>query len=152
MTNTPYKNGCIAFDITWDTDGNDVNLPSEVDVSDLLRDYICDNKYNYFDKTDFENVVSDYLSETYGYCHLGFGLKEKENMLEWEIPVSWTMAGKVKIEANTLEEAIAIARDESKEIPLPDDGEYLTGSWNVDYDIDEVRSLFNDNQKDDTEN
>ena len=40
-------------------------------------------------------------------------------MKQWEIPVVWTMMGTIKVEAETLAEAIEIARDERGEIPIP---------------------------------
>lgn len=70
-------------------------------------------------------------------------------MKQWEIPVVWTMMGTIKVEAETLAEAIEIARDERGEIPIPDNGEFLDGSWKVDCDdIDYLREWYNDNQQD----
>ena len=70
-------------------------------------------------------------------------------MKQWEIPVVWTMMGTIKVEAETLSEAIEIARDERGEIPIPDNGEFLDGSWEVDCDdIDYLREWYNDNQQD----
>lgn len=70
-------------------------------------------------------------------------------MKTWKIPVVWQMMGTVKVEANTLEEAIEIARDDEGVIPLPDDGTFLDGSWEVDCsDEDYIRELYNGNQED----
>ena len=49
----------------------------------------------------------------------------------WKIPVTWEMYGCVRIEAETLEEAMAIAEDPDGRIPLPDDGAYVDGSWTL---------------------
>lgn len=70
-------------------------------------------------------------------------------MKQWIIPVSWRECGVVYIEAKTLTEAIEIAKDVDGTIPLPE-GEYLDDSWTVDYDdeIEYIRSIYNDNQKD----
>ena len=38
-------------------------------------------------------------------------------MKTWKIPVCWTMMGTIKVDANTLEEAIIIARDDKGIIP-----------------------------------
>ena len=62
----------IVSNIKWDTDGEDVDLPKKVvikvtiDNADLLEDIngCADN-------------LSDYLSDTYGYCHEGFNAKYK---------------------------------------------------------------------------
>lgn len=70
-------------------------------------------------------------------------------MKTWKIPVSWTMVGTVNVEAKTLEEAIEIALDDEGIIPIPDDGYFLDGSWEVDcFDVDYLRQWYNDNQKD----
>ena len=70
-------------------------------------------------------------------------------MKTWKIPVSWGMAGTVKVEANTLAEAIEIARDDDGVIPIPDNGEFLDGTWEVDCeDEDYLRKFYNDNQED----
>ena len=44
--------------IIWETDGNDVTLPTEVEVEDQLTD----------------EEVADYLSDTYGYLVEGFSM------------------------------------------------------------------------------
>ena len=67
-------------------------------------------------------------------------------MKTWTIPVSWSMCGKIEIEADTLEEAIEIAETDDT-IGLPD-GDYLEESWQVDDDIDIIRSFYNDDQED----
>ena len=70
-------------------------------------------------------------------------------MKTWKIPVVWQMMGTVTVEADTLEEAIEIAQDDEGVIPIPDDGTYLDGSWEVDCsDEDCIRELYNDNQED----
>ncbi len=70
-------------------------------------------------------------------------------MAIWKIPVRWIMMGTIKVEANSLEEAIEIARDDEGVIPLPDNGEFSDGSWEVDCtDVDYLREWYNGNQKD----
>ena len=59
--------------IKWDTDGDKEllkTLPKEIDIS------------NEFDVKDYEDDeeqllddISDWLTDTYGYCHFGFELK-----------------------------------------------------------------------------
>lgn len=71
-------------------------------------------------------------------------------MKTWKIPVSWTMVGVVTVEADTLDKAIEIAQDDEGIIPLPDNGTFLDGSWEVDcYDEDYLRKWYNFGQKDD---
>ena len=50
-----------AINILWDTDGEEVNLPDEIEIPDWV------------DKED-DDEISDYLSDTTGFCHLGFEL------------------------------------------------------------------------------
>ena len=50
-----------AINILWDTDGEEVNLPNEIEIPDWI------------DKED-DDEISDYLSDTTGFCHLGFEL------------------------------------------------------------------------------
>lgn len=50
-----------AINIKWDTDGEEVNLPNEIEIPDWV------------DKED-DDEISDYLSDTTGFCHFGFEL------------------------------------------------------------------------------
>lgn len=71
-------------------------------------------------------------------------------MKSWSIPVTWEVYGRVVIEANTLEEAMEKARDDEGVIPLPNENDYVDGSWRVtEEDVEIVRTLYNNNQKDD---
>lgn len=68
-------------------------------------------------------------------------------MKTWNIPITYSVSGMVKIEAETLEDAMRIAKDEDEQIPLPDDADYIDGSWELSFDMDEidiVRDLYND--------
>lgn len=70
-------------------------------------------------------------------------------MKTWIIPVVWTMMGTVTVEANTLDEAIEIAKDENGVIPIPEDADFMNGTWEVDcFDIDYLREWYNNNQED----
>lgn len=51
-------------------------------------------------------------------------------MKTYKIGVVWQMYGTVEVEANNLEEAIHIVH--STDVPLPDNGEYIEGSFEVD--------------------
>lgn len=73
-------------------------------------------------------------------------------MKTWNIPVCWTMIGTVNVEAKTLDEAIEIAKDDAGIIPIPDDGMFMGGTWEVDCtDIDYLRKWYNGNQMDDSD-
>ena len=69
-------------------------------------------------------------------------------MKTWKIPVIWQEMGVVKVEANTLAEAIEIARDDDV-IPIPDNSDFVDGSWKVDWDDEDyIREWYNNNQED----
>lgn len=70
-------------------------------------------------------------------------------MKEWKIPVSWESSALIRVEANTLEEAMKIARDDDGIIPLPDDWDYVDGSWSLSEE-DElyIREMYNGSQED----
>lgn len=74
-------------------------------------------------------------------------------MKTWKIPVVWQEMGTVVVEANTLAEAIEIARDDDGIIPIPDDGTFVDGSWEVDCeDENYLRKYYNNNQEDEDTN
>lgn len=66
----------MVTNILWDTDGDKKilkKLPKELSIdSDILS--ISDEN----DREEVEEAISDYLSDTYGFCHYGFNF-EKEN-------------------------------------------------------------------------
>ena len=73
-------------------------------------------------------------------------------MKTWKIPVCWTMMGTVNVDANTLDEAIEIAKDDAGIILIPDDGTFMDGTWEVDCtDISYLREWYNGNQMDDSD-
>lgn len=49
----------------------------------------------------------------------------------WKIPVTWEMYGCIEIEADTLEKAMKIGADPDGELPLPTNGSYVDGSWQL---------------------
>lgn len=54
-----------AVNIKWDTDNENVELPSEIEIPTGMLD---------------TEEISDYLSDMTGYCHFGFELIERPNM------------------------------------------------------------------------
>lgn len=51
-----------AINIKWDTDGEDVLLPAEIEIPEGMED---------------EDEISDFLSDETGFCHMGFDLDEE---------------------------------------------------------------------------
>lgn len=56
----------------------------------------------------------------------------KNTMKTYKIGVVWQMYGYVEVEANSLEEAVKEVEDGGGDMPLPMDGEYIEGSFEVD--------------------
>lgn len=50
-----------AININWDTDGEDIHLPNEIEIPDDIAD-------------EDDDAISDYLSDVTGFCHKGFEL------------------------------------------------------------------------------
>lgn len=70
-------------------------------------------------------------------------------MKTWKVPVIWEACGIVEVEANTMAEALVIAKDDDGVIPLPKESEYVDGSWDLsDDNAEEIRYSYNDNQPD----
>ncbi len=55
-------------------------------------------------------------------------------MKRYKVPVCWQMYGHVTVEADTLEHAAKIAESDMG-IGLPDNGEYVEASWEVDWAV-----------------
>lgn len=55
-----------AININWDTDGEEINLPTEIEIPNgIAKDYE-ENLNN--------DAISDYISDVTGFCHYGFEL------------------------------------------------------------------------------
>lgn len=63
--------------IKWDTDGDKEllkTLPTEIDITEEFNF----EEYGFagdFDEEQFLDDISDWLTDTYGYCHFGFEIK-----------------------------------------------------------------------------
>jgi len=57
-------------DITYDTDGGDVDLPTELDIT-------VPNDLE--DKEEIIEFISDEISNVTGFCHLGFSVPKLDN-------------------------------------------------------------------------
>lgn len=70
-------------------------------------------------------------------------------MKTWKIPVIWEEMGVIKVIANTLEEAMELAKDTDGVIPLPDNSSYVDGSWQLATDdMKYIRECYNHNEPD----
>lgn len=60
-----------AVNIIWDTDGENVDLPTEIEIPDHLIE---------------DEDISDFITEATGFCHNGFTIEVKkgEKIMEFE--------------------------------------------------------------------
>lgn len=63
-------------------------------------------------------------------------------MKNWNVPVTWEMCGIVSVPAETLSQAMEIARDEDGDIPLPAECSYVDGSWSLSSDDEGVVAAY----------
>lgn len=94
-----------------------------------------------WDESRADLVHVDYHFEDYGKEWLAYREKpdysvfgpqlsaDGKPLFEYAIPVIWSVSGTVKVLAPSQEEAYQAARD----VPLPDDGEYVDGSFEVNF-------------------
>ena len=62
----------------------------------------------------------------------------------WKIPVVWEMKGFLYVPRPTLAEAMEAVHNDVENFPLPPDGSFLDGSFDLDcYDEDYIRQCFN---------
>lgn len=60
------KKNMKATNIQWETDGEDVDLPDEIEIPD---EYVDE------DGVDYEGIA-DYISDVTGWLHSGFVIEE----------------------------------------------------------------------------
>ena len=59
----------------------------------------------------------------------------------FKIPVQWIMVSEISIEAESEEEALKIANEKIDEIPVPQNGNFLDDSLEVNNDIELVKVI-----------
>lgn len=62
-------------------------------------------------------------------------------MQYYKIPVSYSVCGEIEVEANSLEEALEYAKDNVRDLKLPDEPQYIEDSYKINDDIDLLRSI-----------
>jgi hypothetical protein len=60
----------------------------------------------------------------------------------FKIPVTWEMCGFVKIEANTIEEAMRFVNEDEYDIELPNVSNYVDGSFALSTTDPEIVKLY----------
>ena len=96
----------IVTNIQWDTDGDEKilkDLPTELSIdADTL---------SISDKDEIEETISDYLSDTYGFCHFGFKFYKGELNMKYDVKITEISIRHVTVEADSQWEAEEIAQD-----------------------------------------
>lgn len=82
-----------AINILWDTDGEPVDLPNEIDIPENMTD---------------EDEISDYLSDTTDFCHKGFDLVE---LRPYYVSIAVDARANVKVYATNPDDAKEKAND-----------------------------------------
>lgn len=62
---------------------------------------------------------------------------------EFILPVIWQVFSRIKVQANSLEEAFEWAEEHLDEIPLGDDTGYIDGSYEISAESPEECELYN---------
>lgn len=62
-------------------------------------------------------------------------------MRYYKIPVSYSVYGEVEVEANSLEEALEYAKNNIRDLELPDDPQYIEDSYEINDDIELLRCI-----------
>lgn len=62
-------------------------------------------------------------------------------MQYYKIPVSYSVCGEVEIEANSLEEALEYAKDNIRDLELPDEPQYIEDSYEINDDIELLKAI-----------
>lgn len=57
-----------ATNIKWDTDGEDIDLPTTIEVVIPNEDFVK------MDSQEIDDFISDYITNETGFCHFGFSL------------------------------------------------------------------------------
>lgn len=67
-----------AINIDWDVDfEHDIDLPTEIDIPKDIINAALDE-----DGEINDEIISDYITNLVGYCHLGFEIEIKENNIK----------------------------------------------------------------------
>ena len=99
-----------AVNINWDTDGENVALPEEIELPVGMTDY---------------EEISDYLSDVTGFCHFGCDLVRSLNVT---VQCMAVYTGCIDVPAHmTIEEAVKYAKEHFNEIPCGE-LEYISDS------------------------
>lgn len=116
-------------------------------INDILQEELeVDLKYLKYGKLADEFLISEYNVPTKGLYEciedfLNNKKSEVRTMKEWNVAVEWSVCSQIEIKAETLEEAIKIAEETSKEIKLPKNGDYIDGSFTINEEIDAHRYI-----------
>lgn len=106
-----------ATNIKWETDGENVELPSSL----IVNVYPDDEE----DTEEIEELISNAISDATGFLHNGF-----EWLRGFDVPVFYQMYGTIKVFTDSKENAAEIVQGD--EIGLPENASYVEGSFGID--------------------
>ena len=66
-----------ACDINWDTDGEEVDLPEEVEIQEEDLLYETERPED-VDREELHDRIADYLSDKYEFCVFDFYVEDSE--------------------------------------------------------------------------
>lgn len=69
--------------------------------------------------------------------------RKAKNQKVFTLPVTWELCGFVKIRANNLTEAMEKFRETSDNIALPENGEYVDGSFSLSSEDEQLIKFYN---------
>lgn len=61
---------------------------------------------------------------------------------EWIVPVTWEMCGFIKVKAKDTYEAFNKVKNDEEDYPLPEEKEYVDGSFQPSFDTDEMIETY----------
>lgn len=105
------------------------------------REYLNDFLYDFFNEICPEGYYFG-NTEGDGAC-FGFFKCEEEDEKEWNIPVTWSVCGMIKVKAKSLEEAMSIFDNNPDDFDLPDNSDYVDGSFELSSKDVEINKTYN---------
>ena len=66
-----------AINIKWDTDGEKVDLPNEIEIPPFINGCdsdICEDQKQGKPCSLVEEAISNYITDETGFCHTGFDI------------------------------------------------------------------------------
>lgn len=119
----------VKEDILSQLDYND-DFTDE-DIEDCVKKYVYNNDYD--STLDYWTNINNIIEKRKEW--------KKAKLKTYHIPVEYSMYGTVPIEAETLEDAVHQFMEKDDVLPLPDNPEYIDGSFRISTDSSPYRNF-----------